>query len=106
MFRRRAGTVWGTIMVVARDDRIIRKLRRSKRNVKFAELDGFLRRRGFEVKQPGGGGSHYIYKGEEGGEKVRFTIVKPHGGKKTVDPAAVEEVLDGLNLEEEEGDEG
>jgi hypothetical protein len=90
---------------VSRDDKIIRKLRRSKRNISWSELDAFLGRRGFEVKQPRKGGSHYVYKRGEGDEKIRLTIVKPHGGKKTVDPAAVEEVLDKLDLEDDEEEE-
>jgi hypothetical protein len=87
---------------MAKDDKIIRKLKQSKRNVKFSELDGFLKRQGFEVRQPRKGSSHYVYKRGEGDEKIRFTIVKPHGKKKTVDPAAVDEVLDKLELEEAE----
>lgn len=83
------------------DEKIVQKMRRSKRNIKFSELDGILRRRGFEIKQPRKGSSHYTYKKGEGTEKLRLTIVKPHGGKKTVHPAAVEEVLEklGLNVE-------
>lgn len=83
------------------DEKIVRKMRQNKRNIKFGELDGFLKQRGFEVKQPRRGGSHYTYKKGEGAEKVRFTIVKPHGNKKTVHPAAVEEVLEKLDLEDE-----
>lgn len=78
--------------------------------LRWSELDGFLKRRGFEVKQPSKGSSHYVYKRGEGDEKIRLTVVKPHGNKKTVDPAAVEEVLDKLDLEddgeEEDDDEG
>lgn len=86
---------------MSRDDKIVRKLRESKRNVRWTELDAFLKRQGFEVKQPRKGSSHYVYKRGEGDEKIRLTIVKPHGGRKTVDPAAVEEILDKLDLEDE-----
>ena len=86
---------------MSKDEKIVQKMKRSKRNVKFSDLDGFLKRQGFGVKQPKKGGSHYIYKRGEGVEKIRFTIVKPHGNKKTVDPAAVDEVLEKLGLEDE-----
>jgi hypothetical protein len=90
---------------MARDEKIVRKMKGSKRNIRFADLDGFLKRQGFEVKQPGKGSSHYVYKRGEGAEKIRFTIVRPHGKKKTVDPAAVEEVLERLDLKDDEEEE-
>lgn len=83
------------------DEKIVRKMRRGNRNIKFSELDGVLRRRGVEVKQPRKGGSHYTYKRGEGTQKIRLTIVKPHGKEKTVHPAAVEEVLEKLGLDVE-----
>jgi len=72
---------------MARDDKILAKMRQSPRNVRFEELDGLLKRRGFEARQRG---SHVVYK--RGG--VRLTVVKPHGGRKTVDPAAIAEILE------------
>lgn len=68
------------------------------RSVRFEEIDGFLARQGFERKQPRGGGSHYVYKREDDG--LRFTIVRPHGDRKTVHKAAIEEILEKLGLEE------
>lgn len=56
--------------------------------------------------QPRSGGSHHVYKRSEGDEKIRLTIARPHGGRKTVDPAAVEEVLDKLYPTEEEDEDG
>lgn len=78
---------------MSKDAKIIGKMKQSPRNVRFSELDGLLKRRGFAVRQPRKGGSHYFYSREDG---VRFTIVKPHGGKKAVDKGAIAEVLEGL----------
>jgi predicted RNA binding protein YcfA (HicA-like mRNA interferase family) len=80
---------------MSRDEKFIRKMKESPRNVRFEELDAFLKRQGMKVRPPRKGGSHYFYSREDG---VRFTIVKPHGGKKTVDPAAVSVVLEELGL--------
>lgn len=80
---------------MSRDDKIIRKMRQSPRNVRFEELDGLLRRRGFEVVQPGRGGSHYTYRRADG---LKITIARPHGGKKTVNVNTVEQVLEELEL--------
>lgn len=80
---------------MSRDDKIIRKMKQSPRNIRFKEIDGFLRRQGFERRQPRKGSSHYFYFREDG---IRFTITMPHGGKKTVDPAAVNTVLTELGL--------
>ena len=77
---------------MSRDDKIIRKMRQSPRNVRFEEMDGFLKRQGFEDTQRG---SHIQYRRGDG---KRFSIVKPHGGKNTVDQNAVREVLEGLGL--------
>lgn len=77
---------------MSRDDKIIYKMKQSPRNVRFEELDGLLRRRGFESRQRGT--SHVVYK-KPG---IRLTVVRPHGGGKTVDPAAVAEVLEKLEL--------
>lgn len=88
---------------MSKDDKTVRKMKQSPRNVRFSELDSFLKRQGFEVSQPRQGSSHYVYKRGEG-EKIRLTVVKPHGGKKTVDRAAVEEIVEKLKLDQEEGD--
>jgi len=34
--------------VMARDDKIIQKMKQSPKNIRFEEVDTFLRRRGFE----------------------------------------------------------
>lgn len=46
---------------MVREDKIIRKMKESPRNLRFSELDGFLSRRGFECRQPRKGSSHYFY---------------------------------------------
>ena len=78
---------------MSRDEKLLQKMRQSPRNVRFEELDGFLKREGFESRQRGT--SHVVYKRPG----TRLTVVRPHGSKKTVDPAAVVEVLARLNLE-------
>lgn len=77
---------------MSRDDKILRKMKQSPRNVRFEELDGFLKRQGFESRQRGT--SHVVYKRPG----MRLTVVRPHGGRKTVDPAAIDEVLERLEL--------
>lgn len=43
----------------------VRKLFQNSRTVSFKELDQVLKSFGFDVRQPGGGSSHYVYtKGE------------------------------------------
>jgi predicted RNA binding protein YcfA (HicA-like mRNA interferase family) len=80
---------------LSRDDKIVSKMKQSPRNVRFEELDGFLRRRGFEAAQPRGGGSHYTYRRADG---LKITVARPHGGKKTVNVNTVEQVLEELEL--------
>lgn len=45
------------------------------RTVRFEELDKLLRRAGFEVRQPGGGSSHYVYRKK--GKKLVVPYHKP-----------------------------
>lgn len=77
---------------MVRDDKIIRKMKQSPRNVRFEELDGFLRRQGFAGTQRG---SHVQYRREDG---TRFSVVRPHGGEKTVNQNAVREIVETLGL--------
>lgn len=78
---------------MARDEKLIRRMKQNPRGVRFEEMDGFLRRRGFEATQRGT--SHVQYRREDG---VRFSIVRPHGGKNTVNQNAVKEILERLEL--------
>ncbi len=75
-----------------RDEKIVRKMRQSPRNVRFEELDGFLRRQGFDGTQRG---SQFQYRREDG---TRFSVVKPHGGEKTVNQNAIREIVETLDL--------
>jgi predicted RNA binding protein YcfA (HicA-like mRNA interferase family) len=77
---------------MARDDKIIQKMKQSPRNIRFEELDGLLKRRGFEPTQRG---SHVQYRRADG---MRFSVVRPHGGKKTVNQNAVREIVEKLEL--------
>ncbi len=78
---------------MSRDEKLLQKMRQSPRNVHFAELDGFLKREGFESRQRGT--SHVVYKRPG----MRLTVARPHGGKKTVDKRAIAEVLEKLGPE-------
>jgi predicted RNA binding protein YcfA (HicA-like mRNA interferase family) len=78
---------------MARDEKLIRKTKQSPRNIRFEELDGLLRRRGFEATQRGT--SHIQYRRED---DVRFSVVRPHGGRNTVNQNAVKEILERLEL--------
>ena len=79
---------------MARDDKIIRKMKQNRRNVRFEELDGLLRRQGFEASQ--GKGSHVQYRRDTDG--MRFSVTRPHGKSKMVDQNTVVEVLERLGL--------
>ena len=58
--------------------KFVEKMRRSPRNIRFDELDRFLRNEGFmALPQPA---SHGTYRREDG---VLVTVVRPHGGGKT-----------------------
>lgn len=80
---------------MVRDEKIIRKMKQSPRNVRFEELDRFLRGRDFERTQPRSGGSHYTYRRADG---LKITVARPHGGKKTVNINTIEQVLEELDL--------
>lgn len=79
--------------MVARDEKLIARMKHSPRNIRFSEVDRFLKRRGFDARQRGT--SHVIYKREDG---TRLQVVKPHGGDDAVDPAAIARILGTLDL--------
>ena len=70
-------------------------MKQSPRNIRFEELDRFLRGRDFETTQPRSGGSHYTYRRADG---LKITVARPHGGKKTVNINTIEQVLEELDL--------
>ncbi len=78
---------------MSRDDKIIAKMKRSPRNVRFSDAERLLVRRGFVPG--GGGGSHVTFRHPDG---RRVTIARPHGGDKTIHPEAVRAILDTLGL--------
>lgn len=77
---------------MAKDAKIIRKMKQNPRNIRFEELDGFLQRRGFEGTSRG---SHVQYRHPDG---TRFSVVRPHGGNKTVNQNAIREIVETLGL--------
>ena len=77
---------------MAKDEKLIARMKQSPNNIRFTELDSFLKRRGFETTQRG---SHVQYRGPQG---TRFSIVRPHGSDKTVNRNAIKEVLEELEL--------
>lgn len=75
--------------------KFVEKMRRSPRNIRFDELDRFLRAEGFaDVPR---GGSHVVYRRDDG---AKITIVRPHGGAKTAHIAAIKQVLQILETAE------
>jgi predicted RNA binding protein YcfA (HicA-like mRNA interferase family) len=78
---------------VSRDEKVIRRMRQSPKNIRFEELESFLQRQGFEGTQRG---AHVQYRREDG---MRFSVVKPHSGEKTVNQNAVKEILERLELD-------
>ncbi|MCL6447251.1 MAG: toxin HicA [Armatimonadetes bacterium] len=42
--------------------KLLEKIKRNPKTVRFDELDMVLRRAGFERSQPRGGSSHYVYR--------------------------------------------
>lgn len=79
-------------MDMVKDDKIIAKMKQSPRNIRFEDLDGLLRRRGFEGTQRG---SHVQYRHEDG---TRFSVVRPHGGNKTINQNVIREIVVSLGL--------
>lgn len=72
----------------------VERMRQSPRNIRFDELDRFLKSEGFTaVPQPG---SHVVYRRDDG---AKLTVVRPHGGTKTVHVAAIKQVLKLLESE-------
>jgi predicted RNA binding protein YcfA (HicA-like mRNA interferase family) len=69
------------------------KMKRSPHNIRFDELDRVLQNEGFVANQSDG--SHVVYRRDDG---TKLTVVRPHGGAKTVHVAAVRQVLKVLEL--------
>lgn len=56
--------------------KLLEKIKRSPKSVRFEELDLLLRRAGFERSQPRGGSSHYVYR--KGRHKLVVPYRQPH----------------------------
>ena len=78
---------------MTRREKALEKMRRSPRNIRFAEVDTLLRAEGFVLFNKRG--SHRTYHGADG--KV-LTIVVPHGGRKTCHPTDIRRLLEVLGL--------
>ncbi len=55
------GTIFGTIILVTKREKRVKKLFQNPKTVPFKELDRVLGDSGFALRQPGSGSSHYIY---------------------------------------------
>lgn len=76
---------------MGRKEKTIAAMRQNPQKVTFATLEKALAWYQFG-KRPGKG-SHTVYKRQTASQTFRFTIVKPHGGRKYVSIEAVTEVL-------------
>ena len=61
---------------MSRLKKLLEKIRRNPRAVRFDELDRVLRRAGFSRSQPSGGSSHYVYRKEA--HKLTVPYRQPH----------------------------
>ena len=74
-------------------EKLIRKMRQSRRNIRFADGRRILLAMGYEEAQAGGGTSHYRYTHEHPA-MLDLTITRPHGNNKHISPGAVAEILE------------
>ena len=75
--------------------KLYESITRNPTSVRFEELDKILRRAGFEVSQPGGGSSHYVYR--KGGQKLVVPYNRPFLKSVYVKKAII--LLEGLRPE-------
>lgn len=76
-------------------DKIRARIAASDANPRFEQIDSYLRGLGVTSRQSGG--SHVVYLFPSGGSA---TVVKPHGGRKTVNPRYVANLHHQLTREE------
>ena len=79
---------------MARREKLLDKMRNHPSNIRFEEVDAFLRYDGFVLFNQRG--SHCAYHRADG--RV-LTIVKPHGGRKTCHPSDIRSLLKVLGHE-------
>ena len=70
-------------------EKLIDKMRRSPRSIRFAEVDALLRHEGFVLFNQRG--SHRAYHRADG---CLLTVVVPHGGRNTCHPADIRRLLE------------
>jgi predicted RNA binding protein YcfA (HicA-like mRNA interferase family) len=72
-------------------EKLIAKMQKSPRSIRFGEVDALLRHEGFVLFNQRG--SHCTDHHSDG--RV-ITVVKPHGGRKTCSPSNVRKVLEAI----------
>ncbi len=77
--------------------KLLERIKRNPKTVKFEELDLVLRRSGFKRSQPGGGSSHYIYR--KGPHRLAVPYRQPYVLQAYVRRAV--KLLEGVNGDEE-----
>ena len=80
---------------VTKADKIRARIAVADANLRFEQIDSYLRGLGVASRQSGG--SHVVYLFPGGGSA---TVVKPHGGRKTVNPRYVASLHEQLTKEE------
>lgn len=76
---------------MGRREKLVEKLQRSPKNIRFGEVDALLRYEGFVLFNQRG--SHCTYHRADG---RLLTIVRPHGRRKTRHPEDVRKILEAL----------
>lgn len=90
-------TVCGTIFLVTKREKRIKKLFQNPKTVPFKELDKVLKDSGFRLRQPASGSSHYVY--TRGDIQISVPFKRPF--VKEVYVKRVLELLGGENNEQE-----
>ena len=79
---------------MARREKLIEKMRNNPGNIRFHEVEAFLKCEGFVLFNQRG--SHCTYHRFDG---QMLTIVKPHGGRNTCHPTDIRKLLRILGYE-------
>ncbi|MCL6478100.1 MAG: toxin HicA [Peptococcaceae bacterium] len=77
--------------------KLLERIKRNPRTVRFEELDLVLRRAGFTRSQPGGGSSHHIYR--KGPHRLVVPFRQPYVLQTYVSRAI--KLLEGVDADEE-----
>jgi predicted RNA binding protein YcfA (HicA-like mRNA interferase family) len=76
---------------MSRREKLVEKMRRSPKNIRFGQVDALLRHEGFVLFNQRG--AHCIYHRADG---RLLTIVRPHGRRKTCHPEDIRKILEAL----------